>query len=540
MIEIMNKKVINIPSPKGIDPKLNKLLDVILKKRLQPEDQYEIAAILESNGWNDARAADEYGVDTVFDLAADLWDILKNKVSFEPFSPGEKLSRAEYLLMVLKSYLRGMIFALPMAISVMSMLILRFSLWSYENLSLEMATSIAIGTILSFMAIGGFTQAIARRGFLYIKQGYYNMARRITFYFVRIGYLFCFVIALVFLLFNAFFGVFPFRMTIVIVLYFFFLSAIWLSVTIMYILEKELTFTALLVIGISIVFILFELLNLNIILAQIIALVIVAVAGISLAMFYFISAEKKMERGIAPALPRASITIYTVLPYFSYGFLYFTFLFVDRIIAWSTSGSYMPYLIWFRGPYELGLDLALLTLIFPMGFIEVVVNEIMINLEASQKDFYCYEGHLFSRRYLGIYWKRILIVFMFSVFCAVLIYLAVRFIRFAPFMAINGDLLANSTTHFVFILALLAYSILSVALMNVLILFSISQPEMVDRSILMAFLLNIVIGFPLSRWIDHSFAVVGLLLGAIVLFVMTSRYVLRVLSKLDYYLYATS
>ncbi|MBW9234278.1 hypothetical protein JQK62_18805, partial [Leptospira santarosai] len=68
-----------------------------------------------------------------------------------------------------------------------------------------------------------------------------------------------------------------------------------------------------------------------------------------------------------------------------YGFLYFSFLFVDRVNAWSKNEEFMPYVIWFRGQYELGLDFALLTIIIPMGVCEVVVNRLMFDLETSQK-----------------------------------------------------------------------------------------------------------------------------------------------------------
>jgi len=520
--------------------KLNELLGVVLEKRLQPEDKYEIAAILESKGWTDDRAAEEFGVENVFELAGQLWDIGQKRFVAVPLPPAAKIGFFSYLAMVLRSFLRGMIFALPMAISVLAMLTLRFSLWSYEYLSLELATGIAVGTIMSFMAVGGFTQAIARRGFLYIKLGYYNMARRITYYFVRLGYVVCAAIFLAFLLFNAFFGVFPFRMVVVILLYFIFLSAIWLSVTVMYILQRELAFAGLLVAGIFAVYVFFVLLKINIIISQVISLCLVSVAGVALAVFFFLTAERKLEKGIAPALPRASITIYTVLPYFIYGFLYFTFLFMDRVIAWSTSNVYMPYLIWFRGPYEMGLDLALITLIIPMGFIEVVVNEFMANLEAHQQNYMASQTAALGLKYLGIYLRRLCLVAVFSAAVAVTVYLAVRFIHLNPLLPLGASLLSNRVTHFVFIAALVGYTVLCIALMNALLLFSLSQPEMVGRSILWGLVINIMVGFPLSRWFDHQFAVLGLLFGAVVFWAATCRMVIKVLKNLDYYLYAAS
>jgi hypothetical protein len=523
------------------EKKLKKLLDEILKRRMQPEDMYEVAAIIESLGWNDQLAAQEFGVRDIFELAENLWNAITKKVTFTPYFPVERSSTATVFIEVIRSFIRGMVFALPMAISVVSMLTLRFSLWSYENLTLEMATSIAIGTIMSFMTVGGFTQAIARRGFFYITQNYYNMARRMTLRFIKIGYYLCLTVSILFLLFNLFFEAFPVRMIIVIVLYFFFLTAIWLSVTVMYILRKELAFTGLLVMGIALVFVMFELLELNIILSQIIALLVVSVSGIVLIMYFFKREEKKMEKGIEPIMPRMSITFYSVMPYFAYGFLYFTFLYVDRIMAWSTNdSSYMPYLIWFRGPYELGMDFALLMLIIPMGLIEVVVGKLMKDLEVSQKYASMEQAPQLARNYLIRYIKTNFLVMLLSLISSAVIYFIVYMVDQGSIALIETGFLSNNTTHFVFIWALIAYAFIVVALMNCIILFSLSQPLLVNRSLLPALIVNIVLGFLLSRWVDYSCAVLGLFFGAIVFLALTSRQVLKVIKNLDYYLYVAS
>jgi len=523
-------------SPKAIS--FDQLVDEVLSRHVQPEDKYEVAAILESMGWNDRTAAEFFGVEDIFALAANIWDAIQVKILFVPASPVEKISTLQYLVLILRSFLRGTIFALPMAVSVFSMLTLRFSLWSYEYLSLENATSIAMGTILSFMAVGGFTQAIARRGFMYVGQGHYYMARRVTFYFVKIGYVVCLLSAGAFIVFSLVFAVFPWHMTVIIVLYFLFLSAIWLSVTIMYILQKELIFTGLIIGGITTVFILFKLLAFNIIFSQVIALILVSIAGILTAHYFFMKAEKEMEKGIAPPMPRLSIIAYTSIPFFTYGFLYFTFLFTDRVMAWSTNNLFMPYLIWFRGEYELGLDFALITMILPMGVVEVVVNEIMLNLEANEKNHMASESGRLSRLYVLMYFKRMAFVTLFSAVNAAALYLLIRYLSNAGTFELN--IFTSPTTHFVFAWSVVAYAVVAVALMNTLILFCLSQPEMVYRSTLYSFLINLFLGFVLSRWVDHSWAVFGLLVGALAFVIITSQRVLKVLKNIDYYLYAAS
>lgn len=513
----------------------NELVEEVLKRHLYPEDKYEIAAIIESLGWNDNMAADIFGVDDVFALSANVWDALQSRVLVAPAIHVEKIKFFKYLAVIISSFLRGAIFALPMAVSVFLMLTLRFSLWSYLYLSLENATSIAIGTILSFMAVGGFTQAIARRGFLYIGQGHYYMARKVTFYFLKIGYTLCFIGAFAFLLFNTAFTVFPWRMAVIAVLYFLFLCCIWLSVTIMYMLRKELVFTGLIIGGVAVVYVLFELLGLNIILSQLIALTLVSLAGIAAALYFFIKEERKMEKGVRPLMPRFSIVFYTCIPYFIYGFLYFTFLFTDRLVAWSTNNLYMPYLIWFRGQYELGLDFSLITLILPMGLVEVFVSEIMTRLEADQKKYTATSTEQMGRAYVRSYIKRIIYLALFSLANAAALYLFMKNLESGG--SFDLGIFSNSTTHFVFIWSVISYAVVAVALMNTLVLFCLSQPDMACKSALYAIVVNMFLGFLLSRWVDYSWAVFGLFAGSLVFAFFTFRWVQKVLNNLDYYLY---
>jgi len=519
---------------------INELISEIINKRIYPEDHYEITALLESMGWNDRRAVENFGVKDLFELSTELWNIIQKKISSTRITPIEKIDFKDDFIETMRSFLRGAIFAIPMGISVLAMLTLRFSLWSYEYLSLELATSIAIGTILSFMTVGGFTQAIARRGFSYIRQGYYTVARQLTFYFVKLGYIVCFITTGILLVANIFFSVFPTRMLIVIALYYIFLTAIWLSVTIMYILEREITFTGLLIAGIILVYIFFRVLNLNIIISQIIALFIISISGLVIVIYLFSEEERKLEKGIAPVMPRMSIVIYSILPYFTYGFLYFTFLFTDRVIAWSTNDTYMPYFIWFRGAYELGLDFALLTLIIPMGFNEVIVTKLMFDLDENLKSHSLYKTIEMNRKYLNTYIKRFVSAFLVSVISAFFIYWAVSFIDQMNLPQLRTGFLRDYTTRFVFIWALAAYSILSIALMNAVTLFSLSQPERVSHSVFYALIVNILVGFILSRWIYYSFAVFGLLSGSLVFVVQTSYHLVKVFKNLDYYLYAAS
>lgn len=520
--------------------KYERLLDEVLKASPSPIDKYEIAAIIESLGWNDIRVSRAFGMENVFELAESMWQSTRQRVQPSAVTHVRKKNQVTSPDGILRSFLRGTIFALPMAISVVSMLTLRFSLWSYLYLSTDLATAIAIGTILSFMAVGGYTQAIARRGFFYISQGFYNMCRRITFYFVRMGFINFLLLSGIFILFNLFFQQLTFRIMTVAILYFMFLSINWISVTVMYILQRELTFTGLIAAGIGMVFIMFRMFNLDIIVSQIIALIFISISGFILVMYFFRKGERKMEKGIAPTLPKKSIMLYSIMPFFNYGFLYFAFLFCDRVISWSTNSPYMPYFIWFRGDYELGLDFALMMLIIPMGISEVVVNKFMSKVEETQKtDSYDELGTLNSN-YMKLYTKSMGGLSIASVISAFLIYMLVMAISSGEITWLNISFTISTTTHFVFVVALIAYAVLTIGLSNATVLFSLSQPKMVTKPVAISLLANIILGFVLSRWVDYSYAVYGLLAGSIVFLFLSTRGVIKVLSNLDYYMYAAT
>ncbi|WP_078409074.1 hypothetical protein [Priestia abyssalis] len=526
--------------PHGKQENFDEFMKEVLKGRTQPEDLYEIAAILESMGWNDERALKEFGAEDLFELSARIWEAAEGSIVHTSFASAEKPSRKQVMIQLIRPFLRGLIFAFPMAVSVISMLTLQYSLWAYEHLSLEQATAIAIGTILSFITVGGFTQAIARRGFFYMIQGYYNLAKKNTFLFIRIGFLICILISLLIFFSNVIFNFFPYKMLLYIIVYFFFLNAIWLSVTVMYILEKEIAFTGLIIFGIFIVFILFELVRLDIIVSQVISLCIVSVMSMLLILYYFKKEERKSEKAISLKLPRVSITIYSVAGYFFYGFLYFTFLFVDRLNAWSANEEYMPYVIWFRGTYELGLDFALLALIIPMGVSEVIVSKLMRDLEACQKGYLAIESENMYRHFLRKYQNMFAVIIIAAVLSAICIYkFALYYNEWSVYIR-EQDLLASDVTQFVLFWGILSYMILSICLMNAVILFALSQPNMVIYAILPALLINILAGFLLTRWFHYQYAVFGLLLGTIYMSVVTTYYVRKVIKNVDYYLYAAS
>lgn len=533
----MEKKISTLKDQN--QPQIQDLITEIQQKNIHPLDHYEVSALLESFGWNDDRARKTFGVKDVFELSMLIWSNLDGKIQAQAFTEEEKIPLGKRIMTVLQSFIRGLIFALPMAISVAAMLTIRLSLWSYEYLDVEQATSIALGTILSFVTVGGFTQAIARRGFFYLNQGFYNMAKRFTYYLVRLGYIVSLIVAALFYILNLYYKNFPFYMIIISVLYYLFLCSNWLSITVMYMLRREFQFAALITFGIGLVAVLFYFFQLNIILSQIIALTVISGLGLLLVIHMFNIAEQKEERGIAPPMPKKSIVLYAISPYFLYGFLYFAFIYIDRIMAWSTNNdNAMPYIIWFRGEYELGLDFALLMLIIPMGLNEIIVTSLMKKLENAQKSSFSHEMDSLKTKYLKPYVKSMVLVSAGAVVSAMIVLFVIYLLRSGRFENLSKVYNFSYITNFVFYFAMVAYGLVSASLMNVVLLFSLSQPEPIIRSLSVSLLVNFAVGFICSRWFGYYYAVFGLLAGSIVFLILSTKCILKVFNNLDYYVYA--
>lgn len=519
---------------------LTALWEQVLEKHLHPEDEYEVVALLESFGWTDNRVLAELGLPDVFELARELVDYGRHSIEITANDYTERPSPWSVLKEYISQFIRGTIFALPMVLSIVAMLTLRFSLWSYQYLSTRTATAIAVGTLLSFISVGGFMQAMARQGYFYMFQGHYQMMRKMTLRLIMLGMAVSLLISMVGIALDVIFPELPYDMLAIALLYYLVLNTIWLTVAVLYILRKELWFTVLLTAGIGLVFIGFRVLHVNILLTQLIAMTLIALASLVLLRYFFYRAERANDKGINPPLPRLSVTAYNVAPYFAYGTFYFLLLFIDRVIAWSTHMMSLPFVIWFRGDYELGLDFALVVLTIPMGVSEIIVSRLMTKIWTTQKNYLARDYRRMNGIFTRIYRQNVLVMASLLFVNAVGVYLLVHWILNRHFAVLKGIVYVDGTTNEVFIVALVAYSILALGLLHAVVMFSVSRPELVLRPVMISIAINFLIGFVLTRWFGYSLAVWGLLASSICFVSLTSRNVRHVLNTLDFHMYFLS
>ena len=238
--------------------------------------------------------------------------------------------------------------------------------------------------------------------------------------------------------------------------------------------------------------------------------------------------------------PRLTVLVYSTSRFFLYGLLYNTFLFADRVIAWTSATGredFPPYGFWLNVRYELGMDLALIVVMLLSGIVEHATQRFSEDLVPAEKRVKSVETARFLDTVRADHRTRFVTLAGAS-FVAVIVAIAVAMqLRQMPSLPIHQALLTSTATN-VFIVAMISYVIFMFALQNILMLLTLSRVELVVRAVGIALVANVAVGFVCSRAIHYSAAVFGLLTGAIALAALTSRAMRIVLGELDYHYYA--
>lgn len=282
----------------------------------------------------------------------------------------------------------------------------------------------------------------------------------------------------------------------------------------------------------------FRFFGLHILLSQGIGISVAIIGGFFFSYRLLHQKAKEAEKEFRTSeLPRASMLTYSVFPYFLYGVLYFTFLFLDRVVAWTTPFEYSPYIIWFRVQYELGMNWALISLVLTIGVLQYSIEAFSKTVIPEQKRVKAKEASEFNQRFLRFYKNHLLLFLFISILSIVGVYFGM-FLLDGIGIFKYVEHFFNEITYFVFFSACVGYTFLVWALFNGIFFFAISRPHFIIRAIIPALISNLVVGFFLSRIFGHHFAVIGLLIGAFVFMIVSSVYAFRVFKQLDYYYYS--
>ncbi len=476
-----------------------------------PLDAQDVLIRLESEGVSNA-AARRRGY-------ADLWDMAQAKYREDTFeaseAPQEKKKTSGF-----REYLKGIAFALPMAVSGLAMLFLQYSLWG-GNLPTDVGAAVAVGTVASFIVSGGFVQAMARRGMFFLGTKEPLVCFESTLDWLGMGALALAFTACVALALNWYFAWLDPEVALMASAFLLGLGVFWLATGILYMVDRNVEVLLSVVLGLAVVTALHRMLGIQVVLAQIVG--VVAAAGTAI-LSGVRQLMKPVTPGNSPMRPEPfARTVVHSAPYFLYGAMFYAFLFADRIIAWTANAGVQR--LMFRSDYETAVNVALFAFVMQVGWVRVAGAAYRDSIQTFLGGFSARQVTLFNLAMRKFYWQRL---GQFAILAAV-----------STAIAYAGSLwfqvTKSPTILFVAILALGACPLLVWSLWNVNLLFALSRPWKVLGALGIACAVNLVFGFVLSRVAGYQFAAAGFTLGAGVLAVLSTRNVLRTLDQADYY-----
>jgi len=505
-----------------------------------PKDSWEIAAQLEVLGLRDSDARSRFGARDLFDLARTIDHRFRAGV-YSFFVEGEDpRPRVIPLLRFIRRYLAGITFAAPMALQAASMLIWGYGLWGAIDLELAQGSAIALGFIASYIVAGGFTQAIVRRGLFYIYQKEEVLARSTALRGFALGVRVLLALAVPAALANAIFQILPWSMVAIALLFYIGLGVLWLTWALLYIVKKTWVFAPVTAAGLAIVILVAKVLHAPAVVANACGVATACIASFTIACAFF---NRMVRRGGAAEPvnpPRTAVLVFSTSRYFVYGILFNTFLFADRVIAWTTPvgrEDFPPYPFWLNVRYELAMDLALVVAMLMSGVVEFALERFSEELIPHEKRTKSENAARFTDEHLLMHRRRSV-----ELALAAIVALGAAAAVFAALLRVPSarlhEALTAAVTMRVFVAASIGYVFFTFGVRNLLLLLTLSRIEAAVRSVAIALAVDLTAGFVLSRAFHYAAAVAGFVAGAIVLAIVAGRAARRVLEQLDYHYFA--
>ena len=488
----------------------------------QVADVREVAALIESFGHND-RFAQECGFSDVFALAEHLFLRLPHPASEEHSAARRSFSlrlRTEAILAARK-------FSLSLAYSIpwMALLVLEYLRPKALQVSAEFGGAMSLALIASLITTGGFIQMIFRRGGFYFGLKEPFLARRWCRLLLKLGLASNVVCMLLGVTLGIYFGLFSAGYLVLAAIIYLTLSLLWMLCAILSVqgigwcIPVVFFLSALSVAAINLVW------NPGTTLILVLC-PLVGVLGASLSMVLGFHGQESHPHKKVSAQPRFSVTLTSLLPFYAYGTLYFSFLFADRLAA----GSAIP---WTSGlsfgidpAYKKGMDLALLAFLLTAALVEYLSDSFLrfwsrLAAHLGQEESADFVARLQIRR------RRMMAAI-------VVFFIGVAILAWFVFSRSYGSSPSQQLLQTVG-LGGLGYLLLALALFENIILAGINATPRALRAVGLGLAANVLAGYCLSHVWGVQFAAAGLCLGSAVLFWQSNLAVRRVLQDPGYH-----
>ncbi len=519
------------------------LSEQIVEKVGRPINVHVTQSIIESFGIREIDVYDDYGLSSIQELSEKLHgDIIKvldkkinpNSVDTEIVDVNESFfSRIKKFI---EYYTVGMFYLFPVFFQVLSVILFGYSIWTYSSFNELQSTAVVIGIISGFIFSGGIVAVMSKQVSFYWNYKNHFMVFQSTVFLIKKGIVILFTINSILFIFSFILDIFPVEMMTLSVLYSILIGSLLLFMAPLYVTKQRWFISVSILIGSTVSLILKFLCSLNTYLTHWIGISVVIILLFLYLILYFKKKKIYLKMYDKKEIHKPAFFYHNYI-YFIYGTLFYLFIFLDRIIAWSDSKeNQISYLILFDKDYEIGMDIALLSYFLITGVLEYSISSFTKTLDKGQKFTENNRIKFYSNIFIKNYWRNVVLIILITAFASVIQY----FLIYSPYgykLQFNENLTYRNIE--VCVLGTLGYFFLSWSILNVLFFFTLGKPKWPLIGITVACFVNIFIGLICSRLFSYHYGVLGFLIGSFIFMIITTKGVLSFFKKIDYHYYAS-
>jgi hypothetical protein len=486
-------------------------------------DPWEIVAIVEALGYTDQTIELEFGCPNALVLGQFIY-AQREQFPFVETAPRpikKQLKFSDELNIFITQFSHSFIYTIPFII----LLILNYLPIDtrLDFLPPELNSLFGFVTMASLITSSGFVQMISRRGLFYMGLQDPIQANRICIPILLMGVVTTILLSSIGIIFSFYQGIASDKYILVAGIYYIILSTIWMLFAIVGLQYRFAAPTIL--IGITCCFFMLRVfLKLSALESQVTT---ISIAFVSLSI---LSLSNRIKyRSLAPKfgklvpLPNLSVLIYLLLPYFLYGIVYFGFIFADRLVANIATAGPFILIAGNNLDYQNSMDLALLNLLLIVPLVEYCSYKLIIYWYDLAKYMTLAESNSLAWQLQKKYWlllSRILLYF------GLLMSLTI---------VLLSILQRSQTANLLTIVACVGYLLFAIGLFNTVILLSLNRLHDVLGILATAMSIDFIIGYLLGSLFGVYFAAIGLIVGAALFAISSSKKILQAIDRAEYY-----
>ena len=521
---------------------LETLITQIYERVGQPVSGNATQAMIESFGVREVDVLEDYGYASIKELTVYVHQQLLVLYKLEKENDKQKAAETKELdsfykkaTVFIKFYSIELFHLSPVFFQVVLIILFGYSLWTYTGFNQLQASAVVLGVVSGFVFSGGFVAVISRQVSFYWNFNDDVKVYQSTVFFLKKGFSFLVSATFIILLFAQIMGLFPFEMIMLIMGYSLMVGSVLLFIAPLYVLKRRLVITLSVYAGTLVSLFLKLTTNWSVYLDHFIGIMVLILILLVYLLVYFnkrkvLSGLLKQKEMFKPFL------FYNNYIYLIYGILFYFFIFLDRLIAWSSPrGIQFSDFILFDKDYEVGMDLALVSYFMMSAIFEYCISTFATDMDTAQKLIDSKQITNYGKVFVKNYWKNVLLLF-FVAFIAGLIQF---YLIYSP----NGykyyfhEILSPINIE-VCLYGSIGYFFFSWAALNVLYFFTLGRPKLPVYGLVIGLLTNIVTGMFFSHQFSYHYSVFGLLIGSFVFMLITTRSVLAFFKQIDYFYYA--